>query len=74
MVYDDFVKMVAEQLDRDVAEIKETTTLQDLGADSLDVMDLGMDVKQKWGVEIKREDMNNLVTIKDYVDYIKSNQ
>ena len=74
MVYDDFVKMVAEQLDRDVAEIKETTTLQDLGADSLDVMDLGMDVKQKWGVEIKREDMNNLVTIKDYVDYINNNQ
>lgn len=70
-IYNEFISMLADQFEKDESEIKEGTTLQDLGADSLDVMDLGMDVKEKWDVEIKREDLNKLVTVKDFVNYIQ---
>lgn len=70
-IYNEFVSMLADQFEKDESEISEGTTLQDLGADSLDVMDLGMDVKEKWDVEIKREDLNKLVTVKDFVNYIQ---
>ncbi len=70
-IYSEFVALLADQFEKDESEISETTTLQDLGADSLDVMDLGMDVKEKWDVEIKREDLNKLVTVKDFVNYIQ---
>lgn len=70
-IYKEFVELLADQFEKDESEINEGTTLQDLGADSLDVMDLGMDVKEKWDVEIKREDLNKLVTVKDFVNYIQ---
>ncbi len=70
-IFKEFVALLADQFEKDESEITESTTLQDLGADSLDVMDLGMDVKEKWDVEIKREDLNKLVTVKDFVNYIQ---
>ena len=50
----------------------EATFAQDLGADSLDTVELVMDLEEHFGVEIPDEAAEKLRTIKDAVDYIAS--
>jgi len=48
------------------------TTFEDLGADSLDVMDLIMELEQEFDIEIPDEDAENIRTIEDTINYIQS--
>ena len=45
---------------------------QDLGADSLDLVDLMMDLEDKFGIKITDEEAENIKTVSDVVDYIVS--
>lgn len=51
----------------------ESRFVDDLGADSLDLVELIMSFEDKFGVEISDEDAEKIVTVKDALDYIDSN-
>ena len=65
-------EIVAEQLGKDEAEVKsESSFIDDLGADSLDIVELVMAMEDEFGIEIPDEDAEKIKTVKDVVDYIK---
>jgi acyl carrier protein len=64
--------IVAESLGVDEATITEESSFQkDLGADSLDLMDMVMALEDEYGVEIPTDDLEQLVTVGDVVKYIE---
>ena len=56
---------------KDIAD--DVLILEDLGANSLDVVEIAMAVEDELGIVIPDEDIVNLRTIKDVADYIESN-
>ena len=65
-------KIIAEVLNVDEAEItKETTFIDDLGADSLDVFQIIMGVEEELDIEVNSDDAEKIVTVGDAVDLIK---
>ena len=65
-------EIVAEQLSCDVSEVKETTNFkEDLNADSLDLFELVMALEEEYEVEIPSEDLANINTVEDVVNYLK---
>jgi acyl carrier protein len=67
--------VVAEQLDCDVAEIKEDSKfIEDLGADSLDVVELVMALEEEFDIEIPDEDAEGILTVADALKYIEDNK
>ena len=74
MVLEKVKSILAEQFDVEEDSITADTDLQeDLGADSLDVVDLLMSIEDEFEVEIPDEEIENLKTIGDVVEYIQSN-
>ena len=66
-------EMVADQLNVDAAEITaETSFKDDLGADSLDLFELVMALEEEYSVEIPAEDLENLATVGDVMNYLKN--
>ena len=66
-------EMVADQLNVDAAEITaETSFKDDLGADSLDLFELVMALEDEYSVEIPAEDLENLATVGDVMNYLKN--
>ena len=73
MTFEKITEILAEQLDADrEAMTMETKIADDLGADSLDLVDLLMSVEDEFGIEIPDEDVENTQTIGDIVEYINS--
>jgi len=67
-------EIVAEQLGRDVNEvINEASFIDDLGADSLDIVELVMAMEDEFGIEIPDEEAEKIKTVKDVIEYIKAN-
>ena len=72
---DDVKEVVIEQLDCDPAEVKEDSKfIEDLGADSLDVVELVMALEEKFDIEISDEDAEKILTVADAINYIKNIQ
>ena len=68
-------EVVAEQLDCDIAEIKEDSKfIEDLGADSLDVVELVMALEEEFDIEIPDEDAEGILTVADALKYIEDNK
>ncbi|CAM3497189.1 acyl carrier protein [Erysipelothrix sp. HDW6B] len=68
-------EIVAEILDVEVATIAEDASiLDDLGADSIAVMEIVMELEGEYGVEVPTEDILTLKTVNDIVAYIESKQ
>lgn len=66
------IAIVSEQLSVPVEEIKlESNFIDDLKADSLDIVELGMAFEDKFGVSIPDEDYEKLKSVGDAVNYIK---
>ena len=66
-------EMVAEQLNVDAAEITaETSFKEDLGADSLDLFELVMDLEEEYEIEIPSEELEKITTVGAVMDYLKS--
>lgn len=75
MVFDKVKELIAEQLDVDAETITAESNIQDdLGADSLDVVDLVMAIEEEYEVEIPDEAVANIKTVGDIVKYIEDNQ
>jgi acyl carrier protein len=70
--YDRLKKIVIEQLGVDEEEVKpESSFVDDLNADSLDLVELIMSLEEEFGAEISDEDAERIRTVQDAVDYIE---
>ena len=68
-------KLISEQLDVEEANIQESSSVaDDLGADSLDVVDLVMAIEDEFSIEIPEDQVENIKTVGDIVKYIEDNQ
>lgn len=64
---------IASQLSVDEEEIKmESSFMNNLGADSLDIVELIMALEEEYDIEIPDEDVEKIVTVGDVVEYIKT--
>lgn len=74
-VMDRVKKVVIEQLNVEEDQVKpEANFQQDLGADSLDTVELVMALEEEFGCEIPDEEAEKIITVRDAVSYIESNQ
>lgn len=69
---DKIISIVADKLHIDAATINSSSTLQDLGADSLDMVDIIMKVEEEFGIEINDEDAEKMQNIDDVINYVHS--
>lgn len=64
---------VAEQLGVNADDIKnDASFMEDLGADSLDLVELLMSFENEFGITIPEEDSNQLTTVQSAIDYVSS--
>jgi acyl carrier protein len=67
-------KIVAEQLGTDLANVKnESSFIDDLGADSLDTVELVMALEEEFNTEIPDEEAEKITTVQQAIDYINKN-
>ncbi|WP_096435441.1 acyl carrier protein [Alteribacter populi] len=72
---DRIAKIVSERLGVDESEVKpEATFKEDLGADSLDVVELVMELEDEFDLEISDEDAEKIATVGDVINYIDNQQ
>lgn len=65
--------LIAESLGVNPAEVVATASfIDDLGADSLDIVELVMAIEKEFNVEIPDEDAEKITTVQDAVDYIQN--
>ncbi|MDD2653337.1 MAG: acyl carrier protein [Sulfurimonas sp.] len=70
---DDIKAVVVEQLSVSADEVKEDSKfVEDLGADSLDVVELVMALEEKFDIEIPDDEAEKIRTVQDVVNYIES--
>ncbi len=68
-------KIIVEQLGVEESEVKiDSSFIDDLGADSLDTVELVMALEEEFGVEIPDEDAEKITTVKDALTYIQDHQ
>ncbi len=68
-------KLVAEQLSINEADIKnDSAFIADLGADSLDTVELVMALEDNFGIEIPDDQQEKIQTVQDAIDYIKEHK
>ncbi len=71
-VEDKVKKIIAEKLSVDLDEVvPDASFVDDLGADSLDLVELIMTMEEEFDVEISDEDAEKMVTVKDAIEYTK---
>ncbi|KIM07733.1 MAG: acyl carrier protein [Sulfurovum sp. FS06-10] len=74
-LFDEVKEVVVEQLNVSPDEVKEESRfVEDLGADSLDVVELVMALEEKFDIEIPDEDAEKIATVTDAIKFIESIQ
>ena len=75
MVFEKVKSILIDQLDVEEEKVTlEASIADDLGADSLDVVDLVMSLEEEFDVEIPDEEVENIKTVGDIVKYIEDHQ
>ena len=72
MVFEAIAELVAERVEKDVSGITMESNIQDLGIDSLDTVELLMNLEDKLGIEIELD--QKVETVGDLVAFIESKQ
>ena len=68
-------KIIIDQLGVDEAEVTpEAKFIDDLGADSLDTVELGMALEEEFGIEIPDEEAEKIATVQNAISYIQSHK
>ena len=70
-MYDKLVAYAAKHLELDAAEITRESTFESLGIDSLDIVEMVMDLETELGVELEMEDQK-ITTFGEMADFIES--
>ena len=70
-MYDKRVWMLAKQLEIDPSEISPDSTCVSLGIDSLDMVEMIMDLESRLGVELDTENQK-IATVQEFVDFVES--
>ena len=70
-MYEKLVNYAAKQLELDAAEITPDSTFESLGIDSLDIVEMIMDLESELGVELGMEDQK-IATFQELADFIES--
>ena len=70
-MFEKLVKYAAKQLELDAAEIHPDSTFESLGIDSLDVVEMIMDLETELGVELEMEDQK-ITTFQELADFIEN--
>lgn len=74
-VFEQLAAVCEEMLEIPASDLTDDSHwIDDLDADSLDLVDVALSAKQKFGVQIPKEDLADLVTVGKVVDYIVANQ
>ena len=74
-MFERIAAMIADQLGIDASTIQpESRLIEDLKADSLDVVAMVMEMETEFGIEIPDEDLTKLKTVADAMRYIEENQ
>ena len=74
MILDEVKEILAEQLNIDPETIEMTSNLQtDLGADSLDAIDIVMSIEDQYGIEVPDSVIENMRSVEDIVSFIENN-
>ncbi len=74
-IIDDVKEVVVEQLSVSADEVKEDSKfVEDLGADSLDVVELVMALEEKFDIEIPDDEAEKIATVGDAVKYVEDNK
>ncbi len=74
-MFEQVAGMIAEQLGIDAVGIKpESRLVEDLKADSLDVVAMVMEMESQYGIQIPDEDLPKLKTVADVMQYIEDNR
>ena len=74
-MFEQIKAIIAEQLSADPEKITpDTSIIEELGADSLDVVELVMALEEKFGVEIPDEDAEKINTVGDIVNYVETHK
>lgn len=73
MIFDEVKDILAENLDLDPNTIEMTSDLAtDLGADSLDAIDIVMSLEDQYGIEVPDSAIENMKTVEDIVNFIEN--
>ncbi len=73
MEFEKLKKIISEVLNVDADEITmDTTFVDDLGADSLDIFQIIMGIEEEFDIEIANEEAENIITVADAVEQIKN--
>jgi len=72
MLFEEIREVICEQLGIEKEEVELETTFQELGADSLDLFQIVIELEEKYDIQI--EDVEGLKTIKDAVEYVEKNK
>jgi acyl carrier protein len=74
-LFDEVVEVVVEQLSVDAGEVKvDSKFVEDLGADSLDVVELVMALEEKFDIEIPDDVAEGIATVSDAMKFIEDNK
>ena len=72
MLFEEIREVICEQLGIEKDEVKLETTFEELGADSLDLFQIVIELEEKYDIQI--EEVEGLKTIRDAVDYVEKNK
>jgi len=71
-IADKIIKVISEKLGIDRAEVApEASLVDDLGADSLDLVELIMSMEEEFDIEIPDDDAEKIITVQHAIDYVK---
>lgn len=74
-IFEKVKEIIVDKLGVDEAAVKmEASFIEDLGADSLDIVDLVMALEEEFGIDIPDEEAQNIKSVADAVNYIKNHQ
>jgi acyl carrier protein len=74
-IFDKVKEIIVDKLGVDEGSVNEKASfIEDLGADSLDIVDLVMALEEEFGIDIPDEEAQNIKSVGDAVDYIKNHQ
>lgn len=69
--YDLIAAIIAQQLSKQASEITDSSTFDSLGADSLDRVEIVLNIEEKFDIEVDDEAVEKLKTIGELVDYVQ---